>query len=567
DTNSSKRIESTNSKTNSVDTTSYEVQPKDTKFGIAKKFNITISDIDSWNPLVLENGLQTGQVIFIKKPKNNNPAPNKVQHSPSLDTNTYIIQPEDTKYSVAKKLGITVEKLELLNPDVINSFPAGKSIVIKNNNSSNKEITSPLAAQYTLLPDDTLYGVSKKFNVSQLQILELNPILKEGFKEGLTILVPDQKSIPRELNATKSSLVSKRSDLEKKLVLLLPFNIPMIENDSLKSTSDFLKSKEGKLTNIALDYYAGSLIAIDSARKIGFPNLKIKIIDFESRKNSNNLKDILQKNDFSDVDAVIGPFTNSQVEQTAQELQKYNIPVISPLSSTNGKAYSNVYYARPTDELMHEVLFDHFKKNNGNVIGIFSQNKQSNKELSLAQYPDLKLVSLSNKGGITTESIISLLKPNKKNYVILDTEKVSLILNTTNVLLSLKSKYDIQLVVFELNSALDFEEISLKRYTDLKLMFPSVTKTNKSGYYESFRDKFKKDNNVNPNEFATRGFDVTFDTIIRMYQEEGFINSIQNQASEQLLSKFDYKKINQGNYNKGVYLLQYMNDLTIEEIK
>ena len=567
--NNSKINEFKNPNTNSDNKITYEVLPKDTKFGIAKKFNITVNDIDAWNADVAENGLKSGQVIFIKKHvSSNNSYKNVVVNDTILNSDYYYtIQPEDTKFSVAKKFGISIEKLEQLNPNVSNSFPVGLSIVIKNKSTSSNTNTESINKQYTILSEETLYGISKKFNVSQLEILQLNPILKEGFKEGISIKIPNNSLVKNIQNFNKNSLIIKKNEAEKKLVMLLPFNIAAIENDTIKTTSDFLKSKEGKLTNIALDYYAGALIAIDSARKIGYPNLKVKIIDFESRKNSNNLQEIIQKNNFSNVDVVIGPFTNAQVEQTAQELVKFNVPIISPLSSTNGKPYSNIYYARPTDELMREVLFEHFKKNNGNVVAIFSPKKITSKELAKAQFPDLKVIPLSDKGGVTIESITPMLQQNKKNYVILDTEKVGLILNVTNVLANLKSKFDIQLVVFELNSALDFEEISLKRYTDLKLMFPSITKSNKSGYYESFRQKFKKDNNVNPNEFATRGFDVTFDTIIRMYQEEGFANSTENQSSEQLVSKFNYEKIEQGNYNKGVYLLQYMNDLTIEEVK
>jgi len=118
-----------------------------------------------------------------------------------------------------------------------------------------------------------------------------------------------------------------------------------------------------------------------------------------------------------------------------------------------------------------------------------------------------------------------------------------------------------------LYETLDFEEIPMKRYTDLKMMYPSVTRINNSGYYESFQEKFKKVNNVNPNQFATRGFDVTLDTILRMYQENGFSSSTEGLMSEQLESKFNYRKIEEGNYNTGIYLMQYTDDLTIEEAK
>ena len=141
---------------------------------------------------------------------------------------------------------------------------------------------------------------------------------------------------------------------------------------------------------------------------------------------------------------------------------------------------------------MREVLFEHFKKNNGNVLAIFSNKKQENKETVLAQFPELKIVPLTKKEELHQKTSFHFLDPTKKNFVILDTEKTNIILNTTSILSKLKSKYDIQLVVFEIYDALEFEEIPLKRYTNLKMMFPSVTRTNNTGYYKSFATKIQE---------------------------------------------------------------------------
>lgn len=541
----------------------YIVKAKDTKYSLAKSFNISIEDLEKWNPEIVRDGLQEGQVLNTKGPKKVVVDYTKVNET--LIPGKYIIQPEDTKYAIAKKFKVTIEELEALNPHIINSFPIGTELVVPKI-KKDSELVEIVYELYTIQNKETLYGISKKFNVSQMEILNLNPELKDGFKEGLSIKIPNENLKVLEKAADKTKLVALKSDVEKTLVLLLPFNFPLIESDSIKSKVDFLKSKDGKLTNYALDYYSGAILAIDSARSLGY-NLKVKIIDFESTKRGNNLNSIIAKNDFSKVNAVIGPFINSQVEEAAILLEKYKIPIVSPLSSNNGKPYPNIYYAMPSEELQREVLFEHFKKNNGNVLAIFSNKKQENKETLLAQFPDLKIVPISERGGVTSESIVSLLDPNKKNFVILDTEKTGLILNSTGILGSLKSKYDIQLVVFKLYDALDFEEISIKRYTNLKMMYPSITKDNQSGYYKSFAKRFKNANGINPNQYVTRGFDVTLDTILRMYQENGFINSTTGLTSEQLESKFNYRKIEAGNYNTGIYLLQYTDDLTIEQVK
>lgn len=546
---------------------SYIVVSKDTKYSLSKKFNITIEELENWNPFIVRDGLQEGQVLILKNTTATNKNDNKNEPKKN-NQDTYIIQAKDTKYSVSKQFGLTIEELENLNPQIKDGFPEGIEIsVAQNNNNKNnsKENTTKPLIKYTILDQETLYGVAQKFNVSQMEILKLNPQLSEGFKEGLVINIPNKNKGVAENYSDKSKLIAAiNTKQEKNLVLFLPFNLPKIEADSIKTKLEYLK--DDAFLNMTLDFYAGALMAIDSVKKMGYP-IKVKIFDTESYGSKNAIPSIISKTDFSKVEAIIGPFYDNQVEQTAQILEKYNIPIISPLSTKNGKPVEHVYYAMPSETLQRLAMFTHFKKNNGNVLAIFSKKKVKNKESLLAQFPDLTIVPLTENGAVTAENITPLLDSNKKNYIILDSENRSMVLNTTALLQKLQTKFNIQLVVFELNDVLDFEEIPMKRLTNLKLLFPSVTKSTTNGFYKSFQEKFKKINNINPSQYATRGFDVTLDTILRMYQENGFENAAIDSYSEQLESKFNYQKIENGNYNTSLYILEYSDDLTIEEAK
>jgi hypothetical protein len=93
------------------------------------------------------------------------------------------------------------------------------------------------------------------------------------------------------------------------------------------------------------------------------------------------------------------------------------------------------------------------------------------------------------------------------------------------------------------------------------MLYPSALRENESVEANYFATSFRKENKIAPNQYATRGFDVTFDTILRMCQEEGFINSAQTQVSEQIKSKFKYVN----NANTAVYMMYYNDDLTIKQ--
>ena len=122
------------------------------------------------------------------------------------------------------------------------------------------------------------------------------------------------------------------------------------------------------------------------------------------------------------------------------------------------------------------------------------------------------------------------------------------------------------MVLLELNETLDFEEISMKRLTSLKMMYPSLIRENLSDEATIFENNFRRINNILPSQYAVRGFDVTFDTKLRMAQRKELKQSAIEDKTRKVESKFEYSaKKSEGYINQGVYVLQYNDDLTIKE--
>jgi hypothetical protein len=175
---------------------------------------------------------------------------------------------------------------------------------------------------------------------------------------------------------------------------------------------------------------------------------------------------------------------------------------------------------------------------------------------------------MNDKNTFDTVSLAQYFNTNQINYVILDSENTSLILKTTGALINLQKNFQVQLVILEKNETLDFEEIPLSRLTRLKMLYPSTAKDNKSVEAAIFDKDFKLKNKIFPNNYAVRGFDLTFDIILRLTQEKSFLETIEESTSEQVESKFEYEKNTDGGfYNNGVYILEYQSDLTIKEAK
>lgn len=141
-----------------------------------------------------------------------------------------------------------------------------------------------------------------------------------------------------------------------------------------------------------------------------------------------------------------------------------------------------------------------------------------------------------------------------------------MILSSTAAMVNAQRDYQIQMVILEQNETLDFEEIPLARLTKLNMMYPSLSRVNESPQVSYFENKYKKINKIIPNQHAVRGFDVTFDTLLRLSQDTTFEETVQNSATEQIESKFDYVPNKDSGYtNKGVYILYYDTDLSIKQ--
>ncbi|CAM3665184.1 hypothetical protein FSS13T_12700 [Flavobacterium saliperosum S13] len=548
------------------------VEAKETVYSIAKKYDTSEESIKKNNPDIEKEGLKLGQTIVVFTTKKVD-KPAIVAKSVAASTQKYhLVEPKETKFGIAKKYGLTVEELETLNPEIKENLEIGQNLRL-NKNTPVAAKTAPVQSKavvqymdYTVQPKETLYSLTKASGLSQEQLLAVNPELANGVKIGMTIKVPSNAKF-NQINPNKeqADIIKTMNKGEgKELVLLLPFHIDKIEADSVNSVTERLK--KDKFLNMTLDFYAGALIAIDSAKTLGLP-LTVKILDSEESKNSSAVASLISSNDFSKTDAVIGPFFQNHVETAASLLEKYNTPVISPLSNERGKPYSNLFQAMPNALDVKRKMFDFMMERNGNIIAIIDPKKGSMKQYITENYPSVKIAEINDKGVPTLENVKSLMDKDKTNYVILESEKTGMVLSTCNILVSASSEYQVQMVTLEKNETLDFEEIPLSKLTKLKLLYPSVSRDNETTQAAIFAKVFKKKNNIFPNRFATRGFDVTFDVILRLFQDGGYKESVNKKASEQIESKFNYVNLDGGYYNRGVYLLYYDEDLTLKEAK
>lgn len=553
----------------------HQVLPKETLYGIQKRYGISDQELKQANPFLEKEGLQIGQVLTIPS--------NKVQKIITTEFSEKVIYhnvlPKETKYSIAKQYGITIEELERKNPEVVSNLPEGFKLLIKGKASKpdldqvkvelKKEVAitsqaKPIATMtYVVKPKETLYGLSKMHGISQQDLILLNPFLSEGVVEGMVLKVPAVLNIPQETKKEYTELSKIKTNSRKKLALLLPFNIAKIEGDTLNSTAKRLK--KDKFLNMTLDFYAGALVAIDSAKVLGL-NIDVSIFDSQETKNTSAVASIIRDNKLQDSDVVIGPFYQSNVDKTAELLLPNQVAVISPLSKDQGVSYDNIFQSIPSPDAVKNAMFDYMRSKGGNMIAVVDKKKGSIIQYIKENHKDVKFSALNANGGVSAENLKSLFVGDKINYVVMETANTGMIKATIATMLSAMSTYRVQLVVLETNETLNTDEVSITNLAKLKLIYPSVNRENQSPEALIFEKEFKKKNKIEPSVFATRGFDVTFDTMLRLSQDKKYQDTAENTATQQVDNKFEFYKKEGGGYaNKGIYILYYDTDLTIKE--
>ena len=350
----------------------------------------------------------------------------------------------------------------------------------------------------------------------------------------------------------------------KKLALILPFNLAKVQNDTVNTIADRLK--KDKFLNMTLDFYSGALMAIDSAKQLGI-KVDVSVFDSEETKNNSNVTKLIADQHLGNFGAVIGPFYQANVEKTAELLSANQVAVISPLSKEVGKFYPNLVQTIISNSVLRSAIFDFMRSKNGNIIAVVDKKKVSVKKYIQENQKGVRFANLDPTGVLNVLSLKSLLVKNKINYVVMETANTSMIKATMTALLSVQQWFNVQLVILESNETLNTDEIEFADLVKLKLMYPSMTRENTSPQALLFEKNFKLINKVTPNAFAIRGFDVTFDALMRLSQPNGFFEST-NQVTEQVESKFDYFKNETGGFaNKGLYILYYDADLTVKEAK
>ena len=164
----------------------YTVKAGDTLYGISNQFGVSVTELARLNNIT-GSTIKVGQILKIPSNSGDNP-----------DTMfMYTVKKGDTLYKIALKYNTTVNRIMDLNNLKTTNLSIGQVLRIPEMYTKEEDMNLPSFISYTIKKGDTLYSISKKYNVPVDTIIKDNSLTSSTLTIGksLKIRVPSTDSL------------------------------------------------------------------------------------------------------------------------------------------------------------------------------------------------------------------------------------------------------------------------------------------------------------------------------------------------------------------------------------
>ena len=256
---------------------------------------------------------------------------------------------------------------------------------------------------------ETLYGLSKKYNVSQDDLIALNPGIASGLKKGQVIVIPqpsveenaEQEEVTIEKNEKKTADETTFDNLDvtedtiscdtTERSINVAFMMPYMLNDTVPSKQALLYT----------EFYKGFLLAVKDVSEQC--DNKINVFAYDTNNKESELTEILNKPEMKNMDLI---FAADGVEQLnlISDFCKYNkVHLVNTFSLKSENYNTNPYFFQVNipQAFMHAEVCNWFD----------------------TEFPDYEVVFIHKKGSTKKDMAVDLMAHlNEKGYKVHETE-------------------------------------------------------------------------------------------------------------------------------------------------
>lgn len=350
------------------------------------------------------------------------------------DFTVHTVEAGQTLYAISRSYAVPVDALLEANPGSEAGLGIGQQLLVPRDAVVKKEArNAPILLrdgelQHTVAKRETLFGIARNYGVDINALLERNPDVNAGLREGMVVVIPmgevagqdeavvrpavaeewaehvvqqgetlfglgQRYGVPPEriqqennglteglkvgqvlrIPVPEGTLVAPTEVTppapvggKYKVALLLPFSLD--RNDSVLAAS--LQGRDARFheaTRIAAQFNAGAMIALDSLKALGL-DAEVLVVDMGEEPSTWNT--VIKRPALKDVDLFIGPFHRSAIEQLARSHPSAHI--VCPVPQSNKVILGNPMVSKVTatrvDLIRHTARYVVQRHGRDNII-------------------------------------------------------------------------------------------------------------------------------------------------------------------------------------------------------
>lgn len=417
-----------------------------------------------------------------------------------------------------------------------------------------QNLTTNRVIEYEVKPKETIYSIGKRYQVSESELLKLNPALKDGLKAGQTLKIP----VNQETMVVERKMPVVRGEFRPRMTLLLPFSEETPSNDRY------------------VEFYEGFLLAVDSLKNMG---LSFEVQAYETGDDNQKLQKLIDDGTLDGTDCCIGGINPDQIKLLSDWARVNLRYVVSPFSSKISEIEGNPY--------IYQTLSPHASTISNTIDYIVSKYKKAtfifvgdalDQTDHRTQFYNELNKTLRQKG-FKTVQLSRLDDVEKLNSVLQSSENVLIpapnnLQETGNNLIQLKAfkaaypDKDFLLIGYPDWMALNKNHLKLLYELNALIysnFYADFTRDNVQNFQVQYNHYFGKNLLNTYPKYALMGFDVASYFIPKMVKER-MINKPEIQRIESLQQqfKFSVSAVLNGQVNQVSYIIRYNSDVSTE---
>ena len=414
----------------------YTVQKSEGLYRISKNFNVSQEELVTLNPKLQKEGLKFGQVILIP-----------VKDAPQSADSSYVkhvIAPKETLYAISKRYGVSVAELQAANPVVSKNMPIGATLLIPLR-ASQAASPQPQAEASSALPvPQPQAEESPVLPVPQPQAETPKTGAEAPIEEAVALPAPElQTDSPAEAQSDSADVripvLSLDSSMVSALPLRLAYLLPLQTNAS---------RRDGQMDRF-IDFYEGALLAIYEAQACG---QRFEIFTYDVQKSDSVIQQVLKRGEMQNMDAIIGPAYPAQVSHAALFAKHNRIPCIIPFTNKVSGLEHNPYLVQfnPNAQQEAETAVRLLAAQKDSLQLVFVDPQASDVSAFVSMLREKVLAAGFATADISLQTIIndsltSVLRQDKMNILVFNTDKYSSVSSVLNQVANQKKGHSLAL--------------------------------------------------------------------------------------------------------------------------